>query len=102
MSVFKMKDSRKMSAGFDQVPNDLIRGMREVSDPAFRVYMYLHSLGQEFSPTQKVVAKALGKTEVTIQRAYKELADNGYLRLERNGKRYIYILRENPRNVDAN
>ena len=97
MSVFKIIDKRKREAGFDQIPNELLRGMGELNDLSFRVYMFLHSLGKEFSPTQKGVAKALGKTEATIQRAYNELASFGYLDLVRNGRKYIYIVRENPK-----
>lgn len=97
MAVFKMIDKRKRAAGFDQVPNDIMRGMGELSDSAYRVYMYIHSLGKDFSPTQRGLAKALGKTEATIQRAYSELIEYGYLDLVRSGKRYVYFVRENPK-----
>lgn len=93
-----MKDKNQRERGFDQVPNNLARGMFGLSDRAFRLYIYLHSLGSDFEPTQRTVAIALKWKKSKVERAYAELQKQGYLALNptRKGAKQTYFVLEKP------
>lgn len=97
MAVFIEKDIQRRRNGFDQIPNENLRGMGELSDFAFRVYMFLHSQAEVFEPTESAVSKALRKSAAAVQRAFNELKLYGYLEQERTGRKYRYIIREDPK-----
>ena len=98
MAVIIIKDEKRRKNGFSQIPWENVRGMGELSDSAYRVYMFLHSQGEKYEPTAHGLARAMGKKEVTILRAFSELKQYGYLELERiqGTKKYRYTIREGP------
>ena len=99
VAVIIIKDQQRRKDGFDQIPNENGRGMGELSDAAYRVYMFLHSQAEQYEPTAKKVARAMSRTELSVLRAFSELKQYGYMNLERipGSRKYKYIIREDPR-----
>ena len=98
MPVKVWRNPKTSKAHFDKVPNYLLRGMGELSDFAFRLYMYLHSQSKDYHPTQKTLAKHFNKSESTIERAFSELKELGYLIQMNNqdSRKKTYFVLEDP------
>lgn len=98
MPVRVLKNPKTSKAHFDKVPNYLLRGMGELTDFPFRLYMYLHSQSKDYHPTQKTLAKHFKKSESAIERAFSELKRYGYLKQMNNqdSKKKTYFVLEEP------
>lgn len=98
MPVKVWRNPKTSKAHFDKVPNYLLRGMGELSDFAFRLYMYLHSQSKDYHPTQKTLAKHFNKSESAIERAFTELKKYGYLKQVNNqeSRKKTYFVLEEP------
>ncbi len=83
---------------FTIVPNEVAQGLGDVSDSAYRVYMFLYSQGQSYKPSYGAVGKAIycqghPKGESNIRRAVNELKRAGLLDIQRTGyNRYNWHL----------
>lgn len=90
-------DERYKEKEFTKIPNHLARGLGELSDFAFRVYVCLHTYGENYDPTQTSIAKGLKKSLPSVNRAFNELMEHGYLSKEQKQRKTYYTLYEDPR-----
>ena len=88
----------KPTRDFDLIPHRVSQGLGNLSDSAFRVFLFLYSQGPNYRPSYGGLARAVysrghPKGESNIRRAVEELKQAGLLEIRQIGfNKYTWVL----------